>query len=130
MKQLILLLALLMSLSAMADSCPPAKGLNPNNPPSGWQYLPSPDTPDYNYEFFSAIHYFTLNPFFKKIVCTYTAEGAPGVLTPRMLFISDKAYDQPFFSRTPPSPWKWSRRSEYTVFCQADGNNPGVCVFQ
>ena len=115
------------SLSCLADTCPPIQGLDPNHPPAGWELGFSPYVPEANYYFGVASHSFMGNDDFKKIYCRY--ESCPGILCPAFTLISNRQYDQPYFIQNPPPPWNERSSSQFLISCRPGDNDPMHCVF-
>jgi len=124
---IITLMLSLVSLSCLADTCPPVEGLNPKRPPAGWELRPSPYFPESTYYFGLASHSFMGNDDFKKMYCRY--EACPGMLCPAFTLVSNRQYNQPYFEQNPPPPWNARSASEYLITCQPGDNNPEHCVF-
>ncbi|MDR3491900.1 MAG: hypothetical protein P4M12_07670 [Gammaproteobacteria bacterium] len=125
---IITLMLSFVSLSSLADTCPPIQGLDPQHPPAGWEMRPSPYSPEEHYYFGIASHSFMGNEDFKKIYCRY--EACPGILCPSFVLASTQQYDKPYFEQNPPAPWNTKSSSQFVINCRPGDNNPAHCVFE
>lgn len=120
------LLSLLISFIPItyADTCPPADGLSPSYPPSGWTLLMGPTTFGKSYVFLQAIHSLNLAFYYQQVICKYIE---PVQMSSAFTLLSTKTYLQPM-SRTPP--WSYPSAIKNTLTCNPNDHNPSHCVFE
>jgi hypothetical protein len=124
-RHIILLIALTVSLSCHAQTCPPVDSINIANPPAGWKVLLPPQVADEVYHFGKAIHSLNMAFFFKQVICEY--ETANSFLAPAFSLISEKQYEKPsFITET----WDQPAIVANTLMCAPDDHDPALCVFE
>jgi hypothetical protein len=122
---IILLIALTVSLSSRADTCPPVDQIDLNNPPPGWQVLVPPVVDDEQYYFGKAIHSLNGGFFYGQVLCVYETCGSFGC--PAFELLSEGTYKKP---NAPDKIWSGRSIIVDTLTCAPANHDPSVCTFE
>jgi hypothetical protein len=122
---LILLIALLVSVAARAQTCPPINEINIANPPVGWKLLLPPQIEGQTYHFGKAIHSLNGSFFYGQVICEY--ETCNSFDCPAIELLSDATYAKPYSIGG-----NWTQRANIaeTIMCAPANHDPALCVFE
>lgn len=124
LRLIIPLLALHVSLSCYADTCPPVDTIDLNNPPAGWNVLLPPIIDGQTYHFGKAVHSLNISFFYQQVICVYEACATLGC--PAFELLSESIYTSP---EQKTSPWDARPSVRDTLVCAPASHDPKVCVF-
>jgi hypothetical protein len=122
---IITLIALSVSLSGMAATCPPADGLNPGQLPAGWSILVAPIIQGQTYHFGKAIHSLNGNFNYQQVICQY--QTCPSFGCPAFTIISTGTFQYP---ESNAAPWDARPVIGSTLVCFPPNHDPSVCIFR
>jgi hypothetical protein len=124
LRLIIPLLALYVSLSCHAETCPPIDSIDFDYPPPGWGVLIPPIIEDQEYHFGKAVHSLNANFYYKQVICVYQVCESLGC--PFVELISENTYEHPDQKK---SPWDTRATVGFTLVCAPSGHDPEICQF-
>jgi hypothetical protein len=117
-------LSLSVSLSCLADTCPPIDSIDFDYPPPGWTVLIPPIIEDQTYHFSKAVHSLNATFYYQQVICVYMTCESLGC--PFVELLSEGTYEHP---DQKVSPWDARATVGFTLVCAPSSHDPEVCVF-
>jgi hypothetical protein len=122
---IITLIALSVSLSGMAATCPPAEGLDLKRLPTGWNILVAPIFQGQTYHFGKATHSLNGSFYYQQVICQYQTCSSFGC--PAFTIVSNGTFQYP---ESDAAPWDARPVIRPSLVCFPPNHDPSVCIFR